>query len=105
MSVAGLLPGLCASVLIATDHERFPLFWQRARPSAGAMKASDYIARFLAAQGVPQVFEVAGGMITHLLDSMHAQGAPRVVSVHHEQSAAFAAEGFARMTGIPGVAM
>jgi acetolactate synthase-1/2/3 large subunit len=69
------------------------------------MNASDYIARFLAAQGVPQVFEVVGGMITHLLDSMHVQGAPRVVSVHHEQSAAFAAEGFARMTGIPGVAM
>src|ERR1700682_3803251 len=69
------------------------------------MKASDYIARFLTAQGVPQVFEVVGGMITHLLDSMHVQGAPQVVSVHHEQSAAFAAEGFARMTGIPGVAM
>ena len=69
------------------------------------MKASDYIARFLTAQGVPQVFEVVGGMITHLLDSMHVHGAPRVVSVHHEQGAAFAAEGFARMTGIPGVAM
>lgn len=69
------------------------------------MKTSDYVARFLAAQDIPQVFEVVGGMITHLLDSMHVQGAPRVVSVHHEQAAAFAAEGFARMTGIPGVAM
>jgi acetolactate synthase-1/2/3 large subunit len=69
------------------------------------MKASDYIARFLAAQAVPQVFEVIGGMITHLIDSMHVNAAPRVVSVHHEQAAAFAAEGFARMTGVPGVAM
>lgn len=69
------------------------------------MKASDYVARFLAAQAVPQVFEVIGGMITHLIDSMHVIGAPRVVSVHHEQAAAFAADGFGRMTGIPGVAM
>lgn len=69
------------------------------------MKASDYIARFLAAQEVPLVFEVVGGMITHLIDSIHVHGAPRIVSVHHEQAAAFAAEGLARMTGIPGVAM
>ncbi|MEA2344854.1 MAG: acetolactate synthase large subunit [Thermoanaerobaculia bacterium] len=69
------------------------------------MKTSDYVARFLAAQGIPQVFEVVGGMITHLLDSMHVNNAPRVVSVHHEQAAAFAAEGYARMTGIPGVAL
>lgn len=69
------------------------------------MKTSDYVARFLEAQEIPQVFEVVGGMITHLLDSMHVNGAPRVVSVHHEQAAAFAAEGYARMTGIPGVAL
>jgi acetolactate synthase-1/2/3 large subunit len=69
------------------------------------MKASDYIADFLHAQGVPFVFEVVGGMIAHLIDSLHGQGRIRLVSVHHEQAAAFAADGVGRMTGVPGVAM
>jgi len=69
------------------------------------MKASDYIAAFLHAQGVPQVFEVVGGMITHLVDSLYAQGRTRLVSMHHEQAAAFAADAVGRMTGVPGVAM
>ena len=69
------------------------------------MKASDYIAQFLKEREVPCVFEMAGGMITHLLDSIHQAGGIRIVSVHHEQTAAFAAEAAGRMTGIPGVAM
>lgn len=68
-------------------------------------KASDYLAAFLAAQGVPCVFEMSGGMITFLLDALHRRGATRIVSMHHEQGAAFAAEGIGRMTGVPGVAM
>src|SRR4051794_8807756 len=69
------------------------------------MKVSDYIAAFLEAQGVGHVFELVGGMITHLLDSIHRRGRVRLVSMHHEQAAAFAAEGYGRMTGLPGVAM
>lgn len=69
------------------------------------MKASDFVARFLAERGVTHVFEVSGGMITHLLDSCHQLGAPQLVSVRHEQAAGFAAEGLARMSGVPGVAM
>ncbi|NTU70750.1 MAG: thiamine pyrophosphate-binding protein [Coriobacteriia bacterium] len=69
------------------------------------MKASDYIAAFLAEQGVTTVYEMTGGMITHMLDSLGARDDIRVVSVHHEQAAAFAAEAGARMTGVPGVAM
>ncbi len=69
------------------------------------MKVSDYIASFLKERSVSCVFEMAGGMITHLLDSIHQAGGIRIVSVHHEQTAAFAAEAAGRMTGIPGVAM
>ncbi len=69
------------------------------------MKATDYIASILADKGVSAVFEMSGGMITHLLDSIHALGKTRIVSTHHEQAAAFAAEGYGRMTGVPGVAM
>ncbi len=69
------------------------------------MTVSDYVAAFLAAQGVPAVFQVAGGMIAHLLDSMFRQGAVRLISVHHEQAAAMAADAVGRITGIPGVAL
>lgn len=69
------------------------------------MKASDYIAAFLHAQGVERVYEQVGGMITHLIDSMYRHGGIRLVSTHHEQAAAFGAEGEARVTGTPGVAM
>ena len=69
------------------------------------MKVSDYIAKFLEQNQVKQVFELTGGMITHLLDSIHLHTNIRIVSMRHEQAAAFAAEGSARMTAIPGVAM
>lgn len=69
------------------------------------MKASDYVARFLHEQGVTRVFEVVGGMITHMIDSIHREGRIGLVSVHHEQVAAFAADAVGRLTGVPGVAM
>jgi len=69
------------------------------------VRASDHLAERLAAQGVEHVFEVAGGTITHLLDALHRRGAPRLISMRHEQAAAFAAEGTARIRGVPGVAM
>ena len=69
------------------------------------IKAADYIEARLYAKGVKQVFELSGGMITHLLDALNVQNRIRVVSVHHEQSAAFAADAYGRMTGVPGVAM
>jgi len=69
------------------------------------MKATHYIAQFLKAQGVNHVFEMSGGMITHLLDSLSTTTDIKIVSVHHEQSAAFAADAMGRMTGVPGVAL
>ncbi len=69
------------------------------------MKASDYIAEFLHQQGVTHVFELVGGMIVHILDSIHVAGKIEIVSVHHEQTAAFAADAYGRLTGVPGVAM
>lgn len=62
------------------------------------MKASDAIAKFLIAHRVQTCFELVGGMITHLLDSFAESGQFNIVSMHHEQAAAFAAEGVARHT-------
>ncbi len=69
------------------------------------MKASDLIAEALIAHGVTHVYEMVGGMITHLLDSIDRRGVTHIISVHHEQAAAFAVDGHARMSGIPAVAM
>lgn len=69
------------------------------------MKLSDYVINFLADKKVSHVFEVCGGAITHLLDSLHGRQDVQTVSMHHEQAAAFAAEGYARITGNIGVAL
>ncbi|HET7052932.1 MAG TPA: thiamine pyrophosphate-binding protein [Solirubrobacterales bacterium] len=69
------------------------------------MRASDWIAKFLAGQRVEAVYEVAGGMIANFIDALHRDDQVRIVACHHEQAAGFAAEGHARMSGIPGVAM
>lgn len=69
------------------------------------MKASDYIAKFIELKGIAYVFELSGGMITHLLDSLNQVTSIKVVTMHHEQSASFAADAFGRITGLPGVAL
>lgn len=69
------------------------------------LKVSDYIADFLHIQGTKHVFEMAGGMIAHLLDSLYQRRSTTIVSVHHEQSAAFAVDAYGRLTGRPSVAL
>jgi acetolactate synthase I/II/III large subunit len=69
------------------------------------MKLSDYVIDFIVKQGVSHIFEFIGGAITHLLDSTIDRNDISCVSVHHEQSGAFAAEAYARINGRLGVAM
>ncbi|WP_240615335.1 thiamine pyrophosphate-binding protein [Pedobacter paludis] len=69
------------------------------------IKASDFIAYFLQKKGIESVFELSGGMITHILDSLHLTTDIKIITMHHEQAAAFAAEGYARITGLPGIAL
>jgi acetolactate synthase-1/2/3 large subunit len=69
------------------------------------MKASDYIAHFIRSKGITSVFELSGGMITHILDSLHQIGGIEIVTMHHEQGASFAADGYARAKGLPGLAL
>ncbi len=69
------------------------------------MKASDFIATFLEKKGVKHVFELSGGMITHILDSLNQKTSINIITMHHEQSAAFAADAYGRVTGVPGVAL
>jgi acetolactate synthase-1/2/3 large subunit len=69
------------------------------------MKLSDYVIDFLVSSGVTHIFEVAGGSLAHLLDSLYGRKDILTVSMHHEQAAAMAAEGYARTKGGIGVAM
>jgi acetolactate synthase I/II/III large subunit len=69
------------------------------------MKVSTYIAHFLTDKGIKTVFELQGGMITRMIDELYRLGGFTIVSMHHEQAAAFAVDAFARVTGKPGVAL
>lgn len=69
------------------------------------MKVSDFIAEFLVKKEIKSVFELSGGMITHILDSLNQKTDINIITMHHEQAAAFAAEGYARVTGLPGIAL
>ena len=56
------------------------------------MKVSDYINSFLKKNEVKFIFEMSGGMIAHILDSIYQKNEIKIVSMKHEQSAAFAAD-------------
>ncbi|MBI5311168.1 MAG: acetolactate synthase [Actinobacteria bacterium] len=60
------------------------------------------LARRLKAAGVSKLFTLSGGHIFPLYDGCLAQGID-IVDVRHEQTAAFAAEGWAKVTREPGV--
>ena len=69
------------------------------------MKVSDYIINFLVSENITHIFEVFGGAITHLLDSLYKREDITTLSMHHEQAAAFAAEAYSRVSGNIGLAM
>jgi acetolactate synthase-1/2/3 large subunit len=60
------------------------------------------VARSLRAQGVSKLFTLSGGHLFSIYDGCRAEGID-VVDVRHEQSAAFAAEGWAKVTRTLGV--
>lgn len=68
------------------------------------MKVVSYIAQFLRAKGIDTVFELQGGMITRIIDELF-KNKITIVTVHHEQAAAMAADAYARVKNIPGVAL
>src|SRR4051812_957883 len=61
------------------------------------------VARRLKAYGVSKLFTLSGGHLFSIYDGCLAEGID-IVDVRHEQSAAFAAEGWAKVTREPGVA-
>ena len=67
------------------------------------MRVADYIWKFLADKGVRHCFLVTGGGAMHLNDALGREKRIKYVCNLHEQACAMAAEGYARMSGTPGV--
>jgi acetolactate synthase I/II/III large subunit len=61
------------------------------------------VAKALKSRGVSHLFTLSGGHLFSIYDGCKAEGI-EIVDVRHEQSAVFAAEGFAKATRRPGVA-
>lgn len=69
------------------------------------MTAGHAVVRQLVAEGIDTVFAVPGYQIMHIYDGFHDSPEVRLVTCRHEQTAVFAADGYARATGQIGVAM
>jgi acetolactate synthase-1/2/3 large subunit len=67
------------------------------------MKLSNYIMNRLADWGSRNVFLVTGGGAMHLNDAIAQESRLRYICNHHEQAAAIAAEGYARVSGQVGI--
>jgi acetolactate synthase-1/2/3 large subunit len=62
------------------------------------------VAKALKAEGIDVIFTLCGGHIIDIYDGCLDEGI-KIVDVRHEQVAAHAADGWARITGKPGVAV
>ncbi|HYH89056.1 MAG TPA: acetolactate synthase [Solirubrobacteraceae bacterium] len=67
-----------------------------------AVHGGRLVARRLAAHGVTKLFTLSGGHLFSVYDGCREEGID-IVDVRHESAAAFAAEGWAKVTRTPGV--
>ena len=56
-------------------------------------------------EGVDTLFALPGGVVLKIFDVLHQQKDIRVILTRHEQGAGLMAEGYAKATGKPGVAL
>jgi len=70
-----------------------------------AMTGAKMVVQALKDQGVEVVFGYPGGAVLPIYDELFLQNDIRHILVRHEQGAVHAAEGYARSTGKPGVAI
>lgn len=68
------------------------------------MKASDYIINFLVKKNITDMFGYPGAVVCHIMDSAEKNENMNLHLCYHEQSAAFAACGYALSSGRVGVA-
>jgi acetolactate synthase-1/2/3 large subunit len=67
------------------------------------MRLSDYVIQYLKEkQKIDTIFTVSGGGCIYLLDSLGKADGVKYIATHHEQAAAIAAEGYARINNTMG---
>src|SRR5437764_5285643 len=72
---------------------------------AETVACADLLVRRLRDFGVREVFGYPGGQLTPVYDALYREPALRHVLARDEQAAGFMADGYARATGRPGVAL
>ncbi|WP_301147537.1 acetolactate synthase [Mycobacterium simiae] len=72
-------------------------------PSSEIVHAGRLVARRLKSSGIDTLFTLSGGHLFSIYDGCRQEGI-RLIDTRHEQTAAFAAEGWSKVTRIPGVA-
>ena len=65
------------------------------------IRISDRIAEILVEHGVKHLFMVTGGGAMHLNDAFGRNNYLNVINLHHEQACTMAADGYARLSGVP----
>jgi acetolactate synthase-1/2/3 large subunit len=73
-------------------------------PQADTISGGHLVAKALRAEGIDTIFTLCGGHIIDIYDGCVDEGI-EVIDVRHEQVAAHAADGYARVTGKPGCAV
>src|SRR5881275_679709 len=86
------LNAVLASCVVATETQ-----------SATRFHGGRLVARRLREHGVSKLFTLSGGHLFSIYDGCRAEGV-RLIDTRHEQTAAFAAEGWSKVTRVPGVA-
>ena len=74
------------------------------RAPAGKISGGHLVAKALKNEGIDVIFTLCGGHIIDIYDGCLDEGI-KIIDVRHEQVAAHAADGYARMTGKPGCAV
>jgi len=69
------------------------------------LSGAEILVQCLLDEGVEYVFGYPGGSVLHIYDALFQQDKVRHILVRHEQGAVHAADGYARATGRPGVAL
>lgn len=71
----------------------------------GDMKVADFVINYLADCGIDRIFVVYGAANGDLIDAFTRTDKAQYIAVMHEQGGGFAAEGYAKVKGKPGVAI
>lgn len=69
------------------------------------LSGAEMVIRTLRDEGVKYIFGYPGGAVLHIYDALFQQSEVEHILVRHEQAAAHAADGYARVSGKPGVAL